>query len=111
MGVPLVEPVMPVSEEERFFVGDLVDFGVSACGDISWERGLFEVSLVAVPYCQALMGFLYALSFLASLRPFRLCTRVPFIQCRVFALAARMQGWAGEEKRGGLWDWVRLLPV
>jgi len=26
MGIPLVEPVMPVGEEEHFFVGDLVDF-------------------------------------------------------------------------------------
>lgn len=51
MGVPLVESVMPVSEEGHFFAGDLVDFGVRAYGDISWERGLFEVSLVAVSYC------------------------------------------------------------
>jgi len=58
MMVPWVEPAngMPVGEEGLFFVGDSAGFGVSAHEVISWERGLFEVSLVAASSCQALMG-------------------------------------------------------
>jgi len=61
MMVPWVEPAngMPVGEEGQFFVGDSAGFGVSAHEVISWERGLFEVSLVAASSCQALMGVFF----------------------------------------------------